>query len=212
MKVLVVAAHPDDEILGIGGTVAKHSSKGDEVYVLVLGEGKASRGETKKEELEELKEEAKEANKILGVKEIFFEGLPDNSFDSVPLLEIIKKIERYVEKIDPEIIYTHYGEDLNIDHRLTFQAVLTAARPLPGSKIKLLAVFETLSSTEWAEEEKAFVPNLYSEISDNLDKKLDAMSKYKSELREFPHPRSLEGIKVLAKKEEPKQELELPKH
>ena len=200
MNILVVCAHPDDEIFGIGGTIAKHTSKGDKVYTLILGEGKTSRGATEKQELDELKKESLEANKVLGVKEVFFEDLPDNKFDSVPLLDIIKKVESYIEKIDPEIVYTHYGDDLNIDHKLIFQAVLTAARPLPGSRIKLLAVFETLSSTEWAEDEKTFVPNFYSEISNNLDKKLDAMSKYKSELREFPHPRSLEGIKILAKK------------
>lgn len=203
MKVLVVAAHPDDEILGIGGTVLKHSSKGDRVYVVILGEGKTSRKPKRnidENELNELKKEAANANKILGVKEVFFADFPDNRFDSVDLLDIVKKVEEYVKNISPDLIYTHHANDLNVDHRLTFQAVMTAARPIAGSMVKKIVTYETLSSSEWVEQEKVFIPNIYSNIQKEIEQKVQAMACYKSELRQYPHPRSLEGIKILAKK------------
>ncbi|MFH1393759.1 MAG: PIG-L family deacetylase, partial [Candidatus Micrarchaeota archaeon] len=132
MKVLVVAAHPDDETLGAGGTIAKHLDHGDEVHVIILGTGLASRmeGEVDKERIEELRRDGKAALGELGIKEnIEFFDFPDNSFDSVPLLNIIKVIEKKVEDFRPEVIYTHHWGDLNIDHELTFRAVLTATRP-----------------------------------------------------------------------------------
>ena len=203
-KVLVVAAHPDDEVLGCGGAIAK-LAEGYDIYTLILGEGITSReisDEEKKEELKELKKQSDEANKILGVKKVFFEKFPDNKFDTVPLLDIIKRIEGYISKIKPGIIYTHHYGDLNVDHRITFNAVLTACRPQKNSIVKRIYTFEVLSSTEWNNQTRGniFIPNTYIGISRTIDKKLEAMKCYESEIRNYPHPRSLEGIKILAQK------------
>ena len=197
MKLLIVAAHPDDEVLGCFGSVAKLIKEGYEAYTLILGEGKTSRGEGKKE-IKKLHKEIKKANEVIGIKEVFIESLPDNKFDSIPLLDIVKVVEKYKNLIKPDIIFTHYENDLNIDHRLTYQAVLTATRPMSDETTKEIYSFEILSSTEW-NYPLSFSPDVYFDISDTLDKKIKAMSFYKSELREYPHPRSLEGIELNAK-------------
>lgn len=203
-KVLIVAAHPDDEVLGCGGTIAKLAESYD-IYTLILGEGITSReisDEEKGKELNELKKQSDEANKILRVKKVFFENFPDNKFDTVPLLDIIKRIEDYISKIKPDIIYTHHYGDLNVDHRITFNAVLTACRPQKNSIVKRIYTFEVLSSTEWNYQTQGniFIPNTYIDISKTIDKKLEAMQCYKSEIRDYPHPRSLEGMKILAQR------------
>ena len=202
MKILIIAAHPDDEVLGCGGTIAKLSSNND-IYTLILGEGITSRNisdEEKKKELKELKKQSAEANKLLGVKRVFFENFPDNKFDTIPLLNIIKSIEKVIQKIKPEEIFTHHYGDLNIDHQLTHRAVLAAVRPVGSPIVKKILSFEVLSSTEWnyQNQNNIFTPNIY--ISETLNKKLEAMKCYKSEIRNYPHPRSLEGIKILAQK------------
>jgi LmbE family N-acetylglucosaminyl deacetylase len=205
MKVLVVAAHPGDEVLGCGGTIAREIEKGYEVYLLLLSQGVASRFPNENKlnlEKNKLMNESKNALKILGIKEsnIFFGDFPDNKFDSVPLLDIVKFIESLIEKIKPDIIYTHYKNDLNIDHRKTFEAVITAARPIENYSVKRILSFEVLSSTEWAFNSKKFAPNIYVNIEDTINKKIKALKRYKSEIREYPHPRSIDGIKILAKK------------
>src|SRR3989344_3338736 len=146
-KILVVAAHPDDEILGVGGTILKHVKNGDQVSILVLGDGESSR--EAKVDIEKRENQAKRVIQALGAKEMILKKLPDNQFDSLPLLEIIKEVEAVIRQVKPEIIYTHCPTDLNVDHRLTFQAVLTACRPQPGFGVKKILAFETLSSTEW---------------------------------------------------------------
>ena len=200
-NILVVAAHPDDEILGCGGTIAKLSQKND-VFVIILGEGITSRDmpDNKKiEGLSNLKNEMSAANNILGTKQIFTEDLPDNKFDTVPLLDIIKIIEAYIQKINPEVVYTHHRGDLNIDHRITFDAVLTACRPVEGNPVKKLLSFEVPSSTEWNIQGAStnFNPNVYEDISGTIDKKTEAMSAYKNEIRLSPHPRSMKKIRSL---------------
>lgn len=192
-KILFVVAHRDDEVLGIGGTLAKHAENGDEIYGLFLGEENLCRDSSPN-----LNKEALDAAKILGVKEIYFEDFPDNKFDSIPLLEIIRKIEGYLDKIKPDIVYTHWENDLNIDHRKTYQAVITACRPCNVNSPNELYSFEVLSSTEWQLEGEKFKPNVYADIEKELKKKLEAMSAYKSEVRDYPHPRSLNGIRILA--------------
>jgi len=204
-KILVVAAHPDDEVLGCGGTIAKNAESSD-IFIAILGEGISSRyqnrGEAEKSELQELQRQGQRACKILGAKEVLFFGLPDNRFDSIPFLEIVKKVEEVIKKFEPNTIYTHHSGDLNIDHRLTFQAVLTASRPVKENPVKEIYSFEILSSTEWSQQkiEKPFIPNVYENISSTLEKKIQALQAYKSEIKEFPHPRSLRGIEVLAEK------------
>ena len=197
MKLLIVVAHPDDEVLGCFGTVAKLIQQGYEAYTLILSKGKTSRGEGEKA-IKELEKEIKKANKLIGIKQVFIENLPDNSFDSISLLEIVKVVEKYSHMIKPHTIFTHYKEDLNIDHRLTYQAVITATRPMLGEHVKEIYSFEILSSTEW-NYPLSFDPDTYWDINDTLKDKIKAMKCYKSELREFPHPRSLKGIKLNAK-------------
>jgi LmbE family N-acetylglucosaminyl deacetylase len=206
-KVLVVAAHPDDEILGVGGTVAKHVAAGDKVYGLILGEGQTSRGEKRedidKAVIDDLHKNTIESGKKVGYTDIFFENFPDNRFDRMDLLDIVKGVEKYVKEIQPEIIYTHYSGDLNIDHQYTARAVLTATRPIGDYPVKEIYAFETLSSSEWNFDystQSAFSPNVYVDITNYCKQKKEAMECYVSELCEFPHPRSLKGIEVLAQK------------
>ncbi len=205
-KILIVVAHPDDEVLGVGGTAIKHVRNGDDVYCLILGKGVEARLD-KKEIAEnvgidnEKKRNISSFNsgKIIGFKEMFFLDFPDNRFDSVDLIDITKEIELFVDKIQPDIIYTHYENDLNIDHRKTFEAVITACRPCNDNCPKEIYCFEVLSSTEWQLKGKKFMPNVYVDISKEIDKKIQAIEEYKEELREWPHSRSIEGVKTLAK-------------
>lgn len=197
-KILIVAAHPDDEVLGAGGTILKHAKSGDEINILILGDGESSRelgaDITKREK------QCREVAKKLGAKNVYLERFPDNAFDSISLLEITKKVELMIDQLRPDTIYTHHAYDLNIDHRLTFQAVLTACRPQPGFFVKKILTFEILSSTEWQVKDgnNIFCPNEYNNIEDFIDKKIEALKIYKDELRDYPHPRSIEGVKILA--------------
>jgi N-acetylglucosamine malate deacetylase 1 len=198
-KVLVVAAHPDDELLGAGGTIIKHVAGGDEVYCLILGEGIMARSTGTNNDLERLHHDSRKAGTVLGFREMFFSSFPDNSFDSVSLLSITKEVEKYIEKIHPNIVYTHHEHDLNIDHQLTFQATLTACRPCNDNCPREIYTFETLSSTEWQSKQgKQFSPAVYVNIADTIERKILAMREYQSEIRDYPHPRSAEGIKILA--------------
>lgn len=199
-KILIVAAHPDDEILGCGGTVARLTREGDEAFTLILGEGITSRDENRKiqkKRIGALKKQIIEANKIIGVKKIFTYEFPDNRFDTIPLLDIIKVIEKIKKVIKPNIIFTHYEKDLNIDHRLTYKAVITATRPLLSETVKEIYSFEIPSSTEW-NCPLNFSPDVFFDITDFLKFKLTAMERYKLEIRQFPHPRSTDGLKLNA--------------
>ena len=201
-KVLVVAAHPDDEVLGCGGTIAKHTQQGDEVYCLILGEGITSRYDKEwlttirvHDAKEKLKQEAIQASNILNIK-LFLQEFPDQQLDTIPLLSITKSIKKIKDKVNPSIVYTHYEHDLNLDHRITFQACLTACRPLPDEAVKEIYSFEIPSSTEWSS--KNFTPNVFVDITNTFSKKLEALKCYSSELREYPHPRSLLKLMALA--------------
>jgi len=198
-RVLVVAAHPDDEVLGCGGSMAKHLIDKDEVFVLFLSEGASSRNHFDLKDIEFRKKNSIKAVRILGVVEdpIFLQ-LPDNRMDSIDLLSVVKKIEKVISEIQPEIIYTHYADDLNIDHQVSYQAVMTACRPMPNFFVKELYSFEVLSSTEWSPN-KTFTPNYFKDVSETIDLKIAAMEVYEFELNSFPHPRSIEAIKNLAK-------------
>ncbi|MDD2830180.1 MAG: PIG-L family deacetylase [Sulfuricurvum sp.] len=201
-RILIVAAHPDDEVLGCFGTVARLISEGYEAYTLILGEGITSRADKRnpklhQEALETLHRNIHEANNSIGIKKVFIENFPDNRFDSVDLLDIIKVITSIKEEIQPQIIFTHYPHDLNIDHQITYQAVLTATRPMSNECVREIYAFEVLSSTEW-NYPLSFSPDLYYDITNTLPLKVKAMEHYHGELRDFPHPRSLEGIELVA--------------
>jgi N-acetylglucosamine malate deacetylase 1 len=204
-KVAIIAAHPDDEILGCGGTIAKHVKAGDEVHILILAEGITSRDkkrdpENRTEELSKLKKTAQDANKVLGVTSLEICDFPDNRMDSVDRLDVIKVVEEFIIKYGPELIYTHHSSDINIDHRCVSDAVVVATRPSPESTVKLLLFFETASSTEWQVPDSTanFVPNWWVDISKTLDLKMQALDIYQSEMRPWPHARSNEALKHLA--------------
>jgi LmbE family N-acetylglucosaminyl deacetylase len=203
MKVMAIVAHPDDEIIGLGGTLAKHVKSGDEVKVVILGDGKTSRynqyAVIDPVQKEESDQETTAALKALGVFDFIKTTLPDNRFDSLPLLDIVKIVSEQIQSFQPEIVYTHYYGDLNIDHQLTAEAVIIATRPIEYAAKKLL-LFETLSSTEMSgpRNTHAFLPNVFINISNEIDQKLEAINCYQSELREFPHPRSLKAIQINA--------------
>lgn len=202
-RILVCAAHPDDEILGCGGTIARLVDEGAEVHTIILGEGMTSRDDERdvskrEDDLTLLKDHARKANDIIGVESVMFGELPDNRFDAVSLIDVIKLVETAKEKIKPEIIFTHHKSDLNIDHRVTYDAVLTATRPMKGENVKEIYSFEVMSSTEWYYPQ-CFSPNFFVDISGAVDKKLSSMEEYKTELRDYPHPRSLDAIKLTAK-------------
>jgi LmbE family N-acetylglucosaminyl deacetylase len=201
-KFLVIAAHPDDEILGCGGAMARLVKEGNEPSTLILGEGVISRDderniEKRKEEIVELKKQAEKANQLLGAKQIFFSDFPDNKFDTIALLDIVKTVEKIKEKIKPDIIFTHYKGDLNIDHQITYKAVLTATRPIKEESVKEIYSFEVPSSTEW-NYPLSFAPNVFFDVTNTIDKKIKALKEYKSEIRNFPHPRSEKALKLNA--------------
>ena len=201
-KVLIIAAHPDDEILGCGGVIAKHIRHGDKVDVVIAGEGVTSRKNElrEKEELDKLKREANEANELLGVNNIYLEGLPDNRLDKLLRLETVKVVEKYIDKSKPNIIYTHHSGDVNIDHQILHHSVVTACRPVPGMPVNELLFFEVPSSTEWQTpySNTHFSPNWFVEIDNTIELKLKSLECYTSEMRNWPHPRSIKGVEILA--------------
>lgn len=197
--VLVVAAHTDDEALGCGGTIARHVAEGDVVYAVFMADGVTSRDEVNESDIASRNDAAENARKILGIKENFYLGLPDNRLDSVPLIEIIKQLEPIIFKLKPNVIYTHHHGDLNVDHRITHEAVLTVCRPIPGSSVREIYAFEVMSSTEWATPSREpFIPNHYINITSFLKKKLQALEAYEYEIRNTPHTRSFVHLEYLA--------------
>lgn len=197
--VLVVAAHTDDEALGCGGTIARHVAEGDIVHAVFLADGVTSRHSTTSEELEQRNVAAERAHKILGISKIYMLGFPDNRMDSVPLLDIVQKLEGVFDAVKPEVVYTHHCGDLNVDHRTSHNAVLTVCRPIPGASVKEVYAFEVLSATEWnTPGEAPFIPNVFVDISDYLETKMDALTEYGLEMRAKPHSRSLSNVSRLA--------------
>lgn len=203
-KVLVFAAHPDDELLGLGGTVRKLSNEGVDVCAVIMAEGITSRADTRDEadktEIAELQKDARKAAEIVGYKSIDFCGLPDNRMDGMELLDVIKIVSKYVEKYQPDTVFTHHHGDLNIDHRITCEAVLTACRPVGDNWVKRIYTFETPSSSEWNYNySEPFTPNVYFDITDTLEAKVQGMACYRTERTLFPHPRSAEGLRSLGR-------------
>lgn len=180
--------------------------EGNTVYIVILGEGITSRYEQREKAdqslLQELHSRSNQVAELLCAKDLFMFKLPDNRFDTVPLLDVIKIIEELIERLDPQVIYTHHGSDLNIDHRIVHQAVLTATRPMQGQPVREIYTFEVPSSTEWAfgQFQPAFQPNIFVDITASLETKIQAMALYESETRSFPHPRSPEAIQTIARR------------
>jgi len=206
-KILVVVAHPDDELLGLGASMNKLINEQNcKVRTVILGEGITSRSEKRdtekwKNELVIHRKNIESARKFVGYESVGIYNFPDNRFDTVALLDIIKVIEKEKEDFQPEIIFTHHGGDLNIDHQRTFEAVITCTRPMEQEKVSIVITFETPSGTEWraSSDPKHFTPNLFIGISeDNLNSKIKAMESYSFEKRTYPHPRSPESLRILA--------------
>ena len=204
-SILVVAAHPDDEVLGCGGTLARWAQERHEVNVLLLADGESSRSSVQSPLAESRvaarQQSAKLAATILGCASVKLLAMPDNRMDSVDMLEVVQQIEQFVQRHRPSTVVTHHAGDVNIDHRVVHDAVIAACRPQPGHSVKRLLFFEVPSSTEWrpAASAQVFSPNVFVDITATLDAKLKALEAYGSELRAFPHPRSLEAVRALAR-------------
>ena len=211
MNVLIIAAHPDDEILGMGGTIAKHTSQHDNVTIIYMATGITARKEPAEyeiksipkkiqekwqQEIEKLQQDARKSAKLLKVKTVKFFDFPDNEMDGIHLLKVVKVIEKEIKISKPDRIYTNHYSDLNVDHKVVYNATLTACRP-SNVLVKEILCFEVLSSTEWSYPYN-FSPNYFSNIENHVTKKVNAMKLFKTEIRKFPHPRSPENIRNVA--------------
>lgn len=199
-KILVVAAHADDEALGCGGTIVKHIASGDEVRLVLMADGVHSRPESDEKSFDRRIAAAKRAQDILGISEVTYLNFPDNQMDKISLLSIVRPLEEIISHYSPEIVYTHHSGDLNIDHRITQQAVMTACRPQPEHTVREIYGFEVISSTEWAMPYSTpFIPSLFVDISSAIATKILACEAYSEEMRASPHSRSIAHVEVLAK-------------
>jgi LmbE family N-acetylglucosaminyl deacetylase len=208
-KILVVVAHPDDELLGLGATINKLVTNYNvTIKVVILGEGITSRLDQRdeaiwKEELKKHRENIDTAKNSIGYQELSIYQFADNRFDSIDLLDFVKVVEKEKLSFLPDYIFTHHGGDLNIDHQRTFEAVITATRPMEGEVVKGVFVFETPSGTEWraSTDPRHFIPNIFVEVNEeNLNSKIKGMEAYEYEKRLYPHPRSPEALKILAQR------------
>ncbi|HZU58203.1 MAG TPA: PIG-L deacetylase family protein [Actinocrinis sp.] len=202
MSVLAIMAHPDDETLGCGATLARLARTRD-VHILILGDGITARIEACGESaaLADLYEDAERARDTLGAASLTLEKLPDLRFDTVPMLEIVWRVEAVLRRLRPDTVYTHHAGDLNRDHRITAEAVLAATRPTGDAIVGDVYACETPSATEWAFDRLAvpFRPNVFVDATDTIEKKVEAMECYRSERRPAPHPRSAEALRALAR-------------
>lgn len=197
---LAVFAHPDDEVLGAGATLARHAAAGDAVHILLLADGETSRGGHGEDRVGSRGQAAATAARVLGAAPPRLLGLPDQRLDTVPLLDIVREIEAAAAAISPAIVYTHHPDDLNADHRIVCGAAMTAFRPQPGSAVRAIYACEIASSTEWSppSDLRGFKPRRFIDVSATLAKKIEALRCYEKEMREFPHPRSYRAVEALA--------------
>lgn len=201
-NIAVIVAHPDDEVLAFGGTICRHAEAGDRVHVMFLATGLAARtddGAVDPDAVAKLRAEAMRAAAILGTTETRFGDFPDNRMDTVALLDVVKSVQRFVEETGATIVYTHHDGDLNVDHAVTARAVLTACRPVPGSPMRAIYAGEILSSSEYALAQHRFRPSTYVGIDPYIDRKRRALQCYTSEVRFWPHPRSIKAVALLAR-------------
>lgn len=197
-RVAAIGAHPDDELLGAGGTLARHVVAGDQVHAVVVADGAASRYPA--ELTAALEKQARQAAEVIGFASLRLLALPDQRLDTVPLIELTQQLEAVLDDIDPSIVYTHFPEDVNADHRVVARCAWTACRPYRRPQVRRFALFETPSSTEWAWPLPGtrWQPNLFVDITDTLEIKIAAMECYQTELREYPHPRSGRALRERA--------------
>lgn len=202
-RILVVGAHPDDETLGAGGTMARYAGEGSEVWVCIVCDGVTARHN----EAAQQRRCAEDACALLGVARVVFCDLPDQRLDSMALVDVIRPLEECVERLRPDIVLTHFKDDVNQDHRMVFDATMVATRPSPMQPVRTVMCYETASSTEWAPpfQGGVFAPNVFVDITETLDRKVEAMRCYanthESEVKAYPHPRSLEAVEIYAKRQ-----------
>ena len=199
MKILVVATHPDDEVLGCGGVMARYAAQGEEIHVLVVTRGIPELYSAKF--IKQIRAELRAAHAVLGVKEAHFLDFPAPRLDTIPHHELADGIKRVIMRVCPQMIFLPHGGDLHVDHRSVHLATLVAARPMNSCQVEQLLCYETLSETEWAPTvgDNTFIPTVFMNIENHLDQKLQAMTQYRSQLKESPHPRSLDNIRALAR-------------
>lgn len=193
-----MAAHPDDEVLGLGGTIRRHVDAGDAVTAVIASDGATSRYES--EAIDTLQTHCRAAADVLGISEVHFLSLPDQRLDTLPKLDIVQAIEEHITSVRPAIVYAHHWGDVNTDHRAVSEAVVTSCRPVGDFFPRKLHLFETPSSTEWGAPDPTsqFTPTRFVDITDTIDRKLEAMACYETELRPAPHPRSLDALRSRA--------------
>jgi len=198
VKVLVISAHPDDEVIGAGGTIARHVDQGDEVYWCVVTQ--AYSPPWSEAYLERAQQQVYDVQKVLGIQEVFFCGFPTVKLNTVPYIDISSALQRVVDQVQPEVVYTTPGNDINLDHRIVYECTLVATRPFPGCPVKRLLSYEIGAGPRQGltSGDGGFFPNVFIDVSEYVEKKLEAMSCYRSELQEYPHPRSLKGLRMIA--------------
>lgn len=208
-RIMLVVAHPDDELLGLGATFHKLIKEYNvTTHVVILGEGITSRSDVRdikvwEKELKIHRDNINKAQLAIGYHTTSIYDFPDNRFDSVALLDIVKVVEKEKKEFNPDIIFTHHGGDVNVDHQKTFESIITACRPMQNENVKMIVTFETPSGTEWRSptDPRHFLPNFFVSVSEaDLDAKIKGMESYEFERREYPHPRSPEALKIQAQR------------
>ncbi len=198
-RVLVIAAHPDDEVLGMGGTIAKLVKEGCVVDVLIVTDGSSSQyrdSDHLAEIIESKKIETRNCADVLGVRDIYYGGLPDMKLDCTPHIDINQSVEKVVDKVHPDMVFTHFWGDVNRDHQEVYKSTLVAVRPVMGQVVKELYCYRVPSSTEWTpnKADTMFMPNCFVDIEQYAEQKCKAFACYSTELREYPHPRSVQYL------------------
>ncbi|MEG0075285.1 MAG: PIG-L deacetylase family protein [Eubacterium sp.] len=198
MKILIIAAHPDDEVYGMGGTIAKLNRAGNEIYVLIVTEGCSTQYVGNKDIILKKQKEAQIAGEILGIKAVMFSNLPDMKLDTVSHVAVNQVIEDAIRKIKPAIVYTHHRGDVNKDHRIVYESTMVAVRPIYTQCVKKILCYAVPSSSEWNADlvETTFHPTVFEEIDPFYGLKQRAIESYGTEIRAFPHPRSLKYVDI----------------